>query len=144
MIRARICELLGEARRSVDAAESDYRGKHLPVPSRDRPRADPEALAGAQAFENLSREIGQIEGLVRAPPVPENDRMTQRYRREKETLARLSEIDTRLAGHAEFLRETVAGQTAEWLRENAELVRAGLGAIREVVRERREVLAGLV
>jgi len=32
------------------------------------------------ALERLGREVGALEGLIRHQPVPENDRMTQRYR----------------------------------------------------------------
>ena len=39
--------------------------------------------------EDLVRRLGRIEGQVRAQPVPENDRMTQRARTERAALRRL-------------------------------------------------------
>ena len=86
LIRSKVGVLLGSARKSVETAEADYRREFLPPPSREKPRPDAAAVAGAQALERLSHAIGAVAGLITAQPVPENDRMTQRYRQEAETL----------------------------------------------------------
>jgi hypothetical protein len=80
VIRNQVCSLLGAARGALDAAESAYRRAFLPPPSREKPRQDPAAIANAQTLERLSHAVGALEGQIRAQPVPENDRMTQRYR----------------------------------------------------------------
>ena len=141
-IRAKTSWLLGLARRSVESAEAAYRRDRLPPPSRDAPRPDPAAVAGAQAIERLSRAIGAVEGQIRAQPVPENDRMRQRYRGEAETLARLVVQDRILVGQTELLRQTLDGGDGVWIIDNA----AGLGnAIEAIVRtlsDRQAILMG--
>ena len=85
-VRAKVGWLLGQARAEVETAESAYRRLHLPPPTRQKPRPDADAVAGAQTLERLSQAIGALEGQIRAQPVPETDRMTQRYRHEAPTL----------------------------------------------------------
>ena len=91
-VRAKVGWLLGLARASVETAESAYRRERLPAPTREKPRPDADAVAGASTLERLSKEIGALEGQIRAQPVPENDRMTQRYRQEAATLQHLLQL----------------------------------------------------
>ncbi|MBV8702227.1 MAG: hypothetical protein JO118_00815 [Acetobacteraceae bacterium] len=139
-VRSNVGLLLGQVRRSVEAAESAYRRAHLPPPSREKPRPDPQAVASAQLLEDLGRRLGRIEGQVRAQPVPENDRMTQRARAERETLLRLLDLDTRLVGQVEFLRQAVSGEAPAWLLDNLALVEASLASVDHLLRERQELL----
>ena len=85
--------MLGAARAGVDAAEAAHRREHLPPPSRERPRPEPAAVLRARALEALSGRIGALEGLIRALPVPETDRMTQRLRDVRATLEALLAAD---------------------------------------------------
>jgi hypothetical protein len=142
LIRAKVGWLLGEARASVERAESAYRREFLPPPSREKPRPDAAAVAGAQAIERLSKDIGAVAGQIRALPVPENDRMTQRYRQEAATLTRLGECDQVLVGQAELLRTTVAHKDGGWLIENRALLEDGLRAITATLHDRQGVLLG--
>src|SRR5580698_10625419 len=70
LVRSKVGLLLGWARKSVETAERDYRRDFLPPPSREKPRPDAAAVAGAQAIERLSRAIGAIQGQITAQPVP--------------------------------------------------------------------------
>jgi hypothetical protein len=140
MVRAKIGWLLGQARASVDTAESAYRRAFLPAPTREKPRPDALAVEGAQTLERLSGEIGAIEGQIRAQPVPENDRMTQRYRHEAETLKRLIACDTNLTGRAELLRSLLEGKDGAWMIERAADIRAGLNSIDAALRDRQAAL----
>ena len=79
-VRQMACSLLGRARAAVDEAESRYRRENIAPPTRANPFPDPAIVANAQALERLGRDVGGLEGLIRHQPVPENDRMTQRYR----------------------------------------------------------------
>jgi hypothetical protein len=142
MVRSKVGWLLGEARRSVETAESAYRRMHLPPPSRAKPYHDPAAVAGAQAIEALSKAIGALEGQIRAQPVPENDRMMQRHRQEAATLQTLLECDELLVGRAELLRTMLADQSGTWLIDNAGTIREGLWSIEEALRNRQAVLLG--
>jgi hypothetical protein len=112
----------------------------LPPPSREKPRHDASAVAGAQTLERISKAIGAIQGLISSQPVPENDRMTQRYRQEKATLGHLIESDQQLAGQAELLRSMIDGKNGAWLIENESDVQEGITAITQTLRTRQLLL----
>ncbi len=142
LVRARTCELLGAARASLEAAESAHRREHLPPPSRARPRPDPQAMESARALERLGRELGALEGQIRALPMPETDRMTQRHRAEAATLARLLQADQALVARADMLRAGLSGAEAPWILEREAGLRGALAELRQAVEARRDLLAG--
>ena len=109
LIRAKTGFLLGSARKSVEAAQSDYRREFLPPLTREKPQHHPKAVENAQTLERLSKAIGALVTLINNQPVPENDRMTQRYRNEATTLQALIQSDQLLVGQAELLRTMVDG-----------------------------------
>lgn len=139
LVRSQVSTLLGQARRSLEAEQSSYRRKFLPPPTREAPLPDPTALENARTLEELAAGIGQVEGAIRALPVPENDRMTQRYRQEAETLLRLRTCDTQLVGQAETLREMLT-RDHHWMLENAATLRDGLKLMRRTVEARQLLL----
>ena len=139
-VRNQVCALLGQARSYVDAAESAYRRAFLPPPSREKPRPDADAMANAQTLERFSHAIGALEGQIRAQPAPENDRMTERYRQEAQTLQKLLDCDVRLAGRVELLRALLDHQDGAWMIEKAGEIQDGLRAIETSLRERRGAL----
>jgi len=140
LVRGKVGALLGSARKSVEMAQSDYRREFLPPPTREKPVPDAAAVAGAQAIERLSKSIGALQGLITAQPVPENDRMTQRYRQEAETLAQLISSDQKLVGQAELLRTMVDQKSGKWLVENMSALQEGIAAINETLRTRQMLL----
>ena len=91
-------------------------------------------------LEGLSNEAGRIEGVVRSMPVPENDRMTQRYRQEAETLAHLCELDQHLVGQAESLQRMLQGRNAAFLLAHAPDYQQGFAAITQTIRDRQALL----
>jgi len=139
-IRSKGASLLGEAAASVSAAESEHRREYLPPPTRAKPFPDAEAVASAQKLERLGKEIAAVEAMLQHQPVPENDRMTQRYRHEAPTLQKLMEHDERLVGQCELLRRAVSAQSAPAILKSLASVEAGLDAIRETLRNRELVL----
>lgn len=140
MIRSKAASLLGEAMASVCSAESGYRREHLPPPTRAKPFPDAEAVASAQKLERLAKAIGAIEAQLQHQPVPENDRMTQRFRQEAATLQKLIEHDERLVGQCELLRRSVSDIDGLAVLKDASALEAGLDAIRETLRNREAVL----
>ena len=140
LIRAQVESLLSQARASVETAESDYRRAFIPPPSRAKPRPDPEAVAIAQTLEKISADIGALGAKIRALPVPENDRMSQRYRNEAQTLATLLQIDQQLTGQAELLRQMLSSKDAPWIIENKPALLEGLTAITETLHARKTAL----
>src|SRR5260370_8551082 len=140
LARNQVSALLGRARGFVDAAESAYRRAFLPPPSREKPRHDPAAIANAQELERLSQAIGALEGQIRTQPVPENDRMTQRYREEAVTLQKLLECDTRLTAQADTLRAMLDASDGAWMIDKAAEIKDGLKAIEASLRNRQAAL----
>lgn len=140
LIRAKAAWLLGAAHETLDAAEQAYRRAHMPAPTRAQPFPEPAAVEAAQSLERLSKTAGALISRLHAQPVPANDRMTERYRLEAETLAGLAACDEQLIGQAEVLRETVAGKAPDWVLENAALIGQGLTAIEETLRQRGAIL----
>jgi len=140
LIRSKVGTLLGSARKSVEAAESDYRRLFLPPPTREKPRPDPEAVAGAQAIERISHSIGALAAQMTSLPVPENNRMIQRHREEAPTLQRLLESDQLLTGQAETLRIMLEHKDGKWILENTGSIEEGIGAITETLRNRQMLL----
>ncbi len=140
LIRSKVGLLLGWARKSVETAEHEYRREFLPPPSREKPRPDPAAVANAQAIERLSKALGAIQGQISTQPVPENDRMTQRYRQEADTLQHLIAADHQLVGQAEFLRSMLDQKNGPWLLENMNALMDGINAIGQTLRNRQLLL----
>jgi hypothetical protein len=138
--RALASGLLTRARASLDQAESTWRRERMPAPTRAAPFPDSAAIAGAQALERMSRAIGTLEGQVRSQPVPENDRMTERYRQEAATLEALGEKDALLVGQAETLRVLVEGASGDTALAIAGEIEKGLTAIGETLRQRQSLL----
>ncbi len=139
-VRAKVSWLLGLARASVETAESAYRRERLRAPTREKPLPDPDAIAGAQMLERLSQEIGALEGRIRAQPVPENDRMTQRYRHEAATLQHLLSSDMGVAGRAEMLRAMLEQKDGAWMIEKSVEIQAGVRSIEAALRDRQMAL----
>ncbi len=140
LIRSKVGLILGSARKSVETTERDYRREFLPPPSREQPRPNPAAIAGAQAIERLSRSIGALQGQIAAQPAPENDRMTERYRQEASVLQQLIASDQKLVGQAELLRSMLDHKDGAWMLENMQALQDGLNAISETLRARQLLL----
>ena len=135
LIRSRVSDLLGAARRSVSEREAEFR-RAMPPLSREHPRPDPVAIATASGLESLGREISGLQGLIAALPVPENDRVTQRLREEKATLDRLVAADRMLAGQAELLRQAAEAAPVDQLLDGSAGIQELLGGLRAIVAER--------
>ncbi len=140
LVRSHVGVMLSSARKSVETELSRYRRIFLAPPTRENPLPDATAVAHARTLEELSAGIGQLEGAIRALPAPENDRMTQRYREEADTLRRLRDFDTQLVGQAETLREMLT-QDYRWMLQNEAAVRDGLLLLRHTL-EARQLLLG--
>lgn len=142
LVRSKAAWLLGIAMASVVAAEGEYRREFLPPPSRAKPFPDASAVASAQRLERLAKGIGALEGAIQQQPVPENDRMTQRFRQEAATLKVLMERDEQLVGQCELLRSMVDQQTGMAILEKMADLESGLDAIRGSLMKRDAVLHG--
>lgn len=140
LVRSKAAWLLGTAMENVCRAEVDYRREFLPAPTRAKPFPDAGAIESAQRLEKLAREIGALEAFIHQQPVPENDRMTQRYRLEAPTLQTLVGYDGQLVGQCDLLRSMVTGHNGAAILKSLPDLEAGLAAIRDTLRNREAVL----
>ena len=140
MVRSKASYLLGLCRAVVEIQQRDYRRKFIPTPTRENPLPSPEAMEAVQTLRELSDGIGTLEGVIRSLPVPENDRMTQRYRQEAETLLHLREIDCHLVGQIETLRQMLDGKDYTFLLEHADDIRQGFAVITATIHDRQLML----
>lgn len=142
LVRAKAGWLLGVAAAAVLAAEGEYRREFLPAPSRAKPFPDAEAVAGAQKLERLAKAMMALAARMTDQPVPENDRMTQRFRQEAATLAALIAIDEQLVGQCELLRSSLDHRGGGWVLENLSAVLKGIEAIEGSLLKREALLLG--
>ncbi len=140
LVRTKAASLLGIAMASATDAETEYRREFLRPPSRQHPFPDAATVATAQHLERLARDIGSLEALIQQQPIPEDDRMTQRYRHEAATLKTLIHYDEQLVGQCELLRSMVTGKNIATILENLPNLESGLEAIRATLRRREAVL----
>ncbi len=140
LVRSKAAGLLGIAMASVSSAETEYRRTNLPTPTRQKPFPNADAVAAAQGLERFAREIGALEALIHQQPVPENDRMTQRYRQEAPTLKALIHYDEQLVGQCDLLRSMVAGKDGASILAGLSDLENGLEAIRVTLQSRETVL----
>jgi hypothetical protein len=140
LVRAKAGWLLGVAGASVQEAESSYRREFLPAPSRAKPFPDAAAVAGAQQLERLAKSISAIANRLAELPVPENDRITQRFRQEAPTLAALIAQDEQLVGQCELLRSTLEHRDGAWILEHHAQIQTGLEAIDSNLLRRQAIL----
>jgi hypothetical protein len=144
LVRSKAAWLLGMARSSVEHAEGEYRRAHYVAPSREKPFPDPSISAASQQLERLAANIGSVGGRLQSQPVPENDRMSQRYRREADTLKALIGCDERLVGQCNLLHAMLDTRNGEWMLERLSEFEQGLTAIQETLRSREAILLGRV
>ncbi len=141
LIRSKVSDYLQKARDDLAALESAYRARYLPPPSREHPLPDPAAVARTRLLHDAGESVGAVETRVRTAPVPENDKIWQRYRVEKDLLERLTALDTDLVWHAMLLADLVAkAPEQEQAGGLADRVRSMVGDIRSMLDRREEML----
>jgi len=142
LVRGKASWLLGLAADAVSTAEADYRREFLPAPSRAKPFPDDIAVASAQRLERLHQAVCALSAHIQQLPVPENDRMTQRFRLEAPTLHTLINYDQLLIGQCELLRSLIVGHSATALLAEITDIEGGLEAIRTTLQSRQATLLG--
>ena len=131
-----LAELVAALRGLVDAAEADWRRRHLPPLSRDAPRPDPDALRGAQALEAAGRALDAIGGQLRSLPAPDPARAASR----RGAGIRLAELDDAMRSHAEFLLALLGSPADARVIDPGEIDRS-VAHLRVLAQQRAELLA---
>ncbi len=139
-IRRMVSEQLQRARKTLSEAESAYRREQFPPPSREQPFPPAEAQTNARRLEALALAVSAVDGQIAHLPVPANDFMTQRFRREADTLKRLCEADVELVSEAQVLAASVEGRGYAALLAEAETVERAIAAVKARLLERQALL----
>jgi hypothetical protein len=140
LVRSKAEWLLGIGLSSVEIAETEYRREFFGTPSRAKPFPDAPLVAASQSLERLAHSISVLKGRIQAQPVPENDRMSQRYRHEEETLKVLISCDEQLVGQCALLRSLLHGRNGGAILEILPALDDGMAAIQATLRHRENVL----
>lgn len=140
LVRSKAEWLLGVATTFVVNAEAEYRRDFIKPPTRAQPFPDSSITAAAQNLERLASDISALKGRVQAQPVPENDRMTQRYRNEADTLKALIACDEQLVGQCSLLHTMLDGLSGSAILEILPALKVGLTAIQASLQNRERVL----
>jgi hypothetical protein len=140
LVRSKAEWFLGVAVSNVETAEAGYRREFFAAPTRAKPFPDAAVVAVAQTLERLARDINALKGRIQAQPVPESDRMTQRYRSEADTLQTLIGCDEQLVGQCALLHSLLDGRNGTEILDMLASVTEGLIAIQSTLRKRENVL----
>ncbi len=141
LIREKVSYLLTHAHAAIAAAESEFRQQQLPPPTREQPFADPQAIRQAKGLAALGHSVATIESAIRAAPVPENDRMWQRHRREANLLAQLLEIDTALVAIANAFATQCDTEGSPWILHASAEIQATVQELNNLLHQRNLVLS---
>jgi hypothetical protein len=140
LVRSNAEWMLGTAVSSVLSAEVEYRRDFIKPPTRAQPFPDASVTAAAQSLERLANNISALKGRLQALPVPENDRMTQRYREEADTLKALIACDEQLVGQCALLHTMLDARKGLAILEILPSLEEGLAAIQASLQHRERVL----
>lgn len=133
-----IAELVATLRGLVDRAESAWRQRHLPPPSRDAPRPDAHAVQGARTLEAVARTLDAIGGQLRTLPAPDPGRL--RARHGTDATARLAEADEALLAHAAFM-VALLSPGASAAEPGPDELQQAVAFLRELAQRRADLLA---
>lgn len=141
IIRQRVGMIIGQIKSIILAAENEYRSENILSPTRDSPFPSADIQKKARIFDALVQSFARLESHIRVLPVPENDRIRQRYRQERESLATLMQIDSKLIGQSELIRLELDNKNATWILDNQEFIKAGIDAMNETINQRQKFLS---
>lgn len=146
LVRAKVTDILAQARMRLHAMEMEFRREYLPPLTRERPLPDAASVAQAKRIERCGGAIESVATQIMAAPAPANDMVWLRHRNERGILEILQAIDLRLTDDAialhDMIFEWVAADIADAVIEAR--VEEKLVSLRMVMRERSERLTLMV
>jgi hypothetical protein len=141
LVRQAAAGAVGEAASAVRDLRTEYRRQFIPPPTRDQPDSPPERLADLRARAALQERLSDVETRIRSTPVPTQDRVWERFRREQTLLNELLLQDYQLIAPCHELREQTRALTpAGWTAASVEPLERLLGQIEQASRTRAEFL----
>lgn len=115
LVREKAAEGLAEAATALRSLRTAYHRRFVPPPTRENPSPPPEHLAALQEMARLQERLADLETRVRSMPVPTQDQVWERFRREGPLLNQLLLADYNLIAPSQELRQQAAALTPpEW------------------------------
>jgi hypothetical protein len=140
LVREKAAEALAEAATALRSLRTAYHRRFVPPPSRESPSPPPEHLAALQEMARLQERLADLETRVRGMPVPTQDQIWERFRREGTLLNQLLLADYSLIAPSQELRQTIQSLTPpEWL-PAAEAIEGRIDQIEKATRDRAALL----
>lgn len=107
LVREKAAEALNEAANSLRTLRTDYRRRFIPPATRENPDPPPERLTQLREMELLQTRLSDLSVQIRSMPVPTQDRVWERFRREQTLLNDLLRHDYNLIAPSSQLRDRI-------------------------------------
>lgn len=141
LLRNRACELLIEAKKTLQNKASSWRKVHL-VCTREQPVPSPENLAIAKQMDDLIKSVSALETQIRNAAMPENSSDWQKHRQESTYLPQLQLCDTELLQVTLQIRDLAEVSNPDSGTEVS--FREALDAVSSSIRKRQGVFSGFL
>lgn len=137
LVREQAASALADAAGAIAALRTAYRRRFVPNPTREHPDPPPEHMAQLRALAGLQDRLASLETRIRSMPVPTQDAVWERFRRERTLLDELLTHDYNLIAPCQDLRERVKGvKVEEWGDSTAGELASALEGVEQSVRAR--------
>lgn len=141
LLRNRACELLSEAKQTLQGRATAWRKQHL-VCTRECPVPKPEAIAASREMDEIIQSISSLETQVRNAALPESSADEQKHRQESTYLPLLQLCDTELLQVALQVRDLAETQP---IKPDQEIrFRESLQAVQSSLRKRQQAFSGFL
>jgi hypothetical protein len=141
LVREKAAEALVEGANALRTLRGEYRRAFIPEPTRENPEPPRDKMEALRRLERLQTRLTDLATQIRSMPVPTQDRVWERFRREQTLLSQLIRHDYDLIAPAYALRDRLrALVAADWTDPVAAEVGGQADGIERAVRDRTEFL----
>ncbi len=141
LVRERAAGAVAEAANALRTLRSEYHQRFIPLPTREQPDPPAERMAELATITQIQEKVGDLDTLIRSMPVPTQDRVWERFRREAALLNELLLCDYQLIAPCQALAQQTLGLTpATWGPEVATELQQMIAQIVTALRARSALL----
>lgn len=142
LVRGQAAGALSEAANALRNLRTEYHRRFVPPLTRENPDPPRERLDQLAEMARLGQRLSDVEVAIRSMPVPTQDRVWERFRREQTLLSELLLQDYNLIAPCYAVRDQALALTADtWTAESAAEVARQTGQIESAVRARSGFLS---
>ena len=141
LVREKAASALAEAAGALGALRTAYRRRFIPPPTRENPEPPRDRLDSLGAMAAIQERASVLETRIRSMPVPTQDRVWERFRREQTLLNELLTHDLGLIAPCQEARDQAQSLAPDtWSDETAASLYRTLDDIERSARARAEFL----